>query len=283
MSRKVILSILGILILIGGAIAGVILIRQQQELREEAAVPGGQAEVSIFPASADHNVGATFPVSIYYNTKGIAIASIKVRLMYPFSGASPEVSTTAEDIEISDALLTSTDWNCPTKKVETEGGNVIIEVSCANLSATGGATAVDNLLATINFTVNRTPVINPVVMTFDRSQSQIIQKSNGQDILGIPTGEGSEGSYNIGGVAATNTPTPTGVSQATSTPSPTGVVTSSPTPTGATATLTPTTVLTSTPTATGAAQLPDAGISYPTLLGIGLGILLIFGSLLFAL
>ena len=37
------------------------------------------------------------------------------------------------------------------------------------------------------------------------------------------------------------------------------------------------------PTATGSAKLPDAGVSYPTIIGLGLGLLLIFGALFLAL
>jgi hypothetical protein len=38
-----------------------------------------------------------------------------------------------------------------------------------------------------------------------------------------------------------------------------------------------------TPTPTEAAELPEAGISYPTIIGTGVGILLIIASLLLAL
>jgi hypothetical protein len=38
-----------------------------------------------------------------------------------------------------------------------------------------------------------------------------------------------------------------------------------------------------TPTPTEAAELPEAGISYPTIIGAGVGILLIIASLLLAL
>ena len=82
----------------------------------------------------------------------------------------------------------------------------------------------------------------------------------------------------------TPTPTPTG----TVTPTPTGTVTPTPTSTpGPTTTPTPTPTGTpiaqATPTPTEAAELPEAGISYPTIIGTGVGILLIIASLLLAL
>ncbi len=80
------------------------------------------------------------------------------------------------------------------------------------------------------------------------------------------------------------TPTPTG----TVTPTPTETVTPTPTSTpGPTTTPTPTPTGTpiaqATPTPTEAAELPEAGISYPTIIGAGVGILLIIASLLLAL
>jgi len=79
---------------------------------------------------------------------------------------------------------------------------------------------------------------------------------------------------------STSTATPTVAPTTTPTASPTA--TPSPTPTS-TATATPTVTSTSTasPTATPAA-LPAAGVSTPTILGIGLGAFLLLGSLLLA-
>jgi len=86
------------------------------------------------------------------------------------------------------------------------------------------------------------------------------------------------------GPTPTPTPTPTG----TVTPTPTGTVTPTPTSTpGPTAP--PTSAPTETPiaqatlTPTEAAELPEAGISYPTIIGTGVGILLLIASLLLAL
>lgn len=86
------------------------------------------------------------------------------------------------------------------------------------------------------------------------------------------------------GPTPTPTPTPTG----TVTPTPTGTVTPTPTSTpGPTATPTPTPTETpiaqATLTPTEAAELPEAGISYPTIISAGVGILLLIASLLLAL
>lgn len=272
-TKKIIVSLVVIVVAIGGFVAGLLLLRQRQELREEAAVPGGQAEVSLFPETGTFDIGDTFPVSIYFNTANIAISGISVRLIYPYSGTTPEL--VADNIEINSTLLSSGDWTCPTRNVAAQGGTTNIDIACANISAAGFATNANTLLATFDFTVERVPAINPVVVRFDPSQSVITQKSDGQDILLIPT---STGTYTVSGAAPIATPTPTGVV------TPTAVATPTPTPT-TTLTPTPTSTVSATlsPTATTTPALPDAGVSYPTIIGITFGILLIVGSLLLAL
>jgi hypothetical protein len=285
-ARRIILSILGILIIIGGVVAGVILIRQRQQLQKEAAVPGGQATVTVSPESGTFNVGETFTVSVFFNTAGISISSVNVRLRYPFTGVSAEI--TASNVQINSALTSSGDWNCPTKNVTSEGGNVNIDIGCANIGASGYSTNTNTLLATFDLTATRTPVNNPTVSTFDPTNSIITQKSNGQDILRIPSGPGSTGTYTIGGQAEpTQTPsaTPTGPRISPSV-TPTGTIrpTSTSTPTlRLTATPTSTTSAALTPTSTGKGGLPEAGVSAPTLFGIGAGALLIISALMLAL
>lgn len=91
--------------------------------------------------------------------------------------------------------------------------------------------------------------------------------------------------------APTSTPTPT--LRPTSTPTPTGSGTGTPTPTSrlsptltprlsptASVSATPTTKLTITPTK---ATLPDAGVSFPTIVGVSTGLLLVIASVLLAL
>src|SRR3989337_1956806 len=81
---------------------------------------------------------------------------------------------------------------------------------------------------------------------------------------------------------STPTATPTGSPTATPTGSPTATPTGSPT-----STPTPTATATSSPVAqaspTAEPSLPEAGTSWPTIVGLGVGILLLLGSLLLAL
>ena len=87
-----------------------------------------------------------------------------------------------------------------------------------------------------------------------------------------------------GSPTATPTATPTGSPTATPTGSPTATPTATPTKTP---TPTPTATVTSSPIAqaspTAQPSLPEAGTSWPTIVGIGIGVLLLIGSLLLAL
>ncbi|MBU0570083.1 hypothetical protein KKB40_04900 [Patescibacteria group bacterium] len=274
-AKKVTVALLIIAVAIGGFVAGLFLLNERQELREEAAVPGGTAEVSISPETGDYDVGDSIATSIYFNPANIAISGIAVRLTYPFSGVTPEV--TVADISVNSSLLSSGDWTCPTQNSIQQGGNVVIDIACANTSALGFVANTNTLLANVTLLINRPPEVSPFIIRFDPALSVITKKSDNSDILLIPT---STGSYDIVGAGVVE-PTPTeavGVS-------PTSVI--SPTPTAkitTTPTVTPTGVdITATPTATGAGELPEAGVSLPTIMSAGLGILMMIGALVLAL
>lgn len=268
-AKKIIIALLIIVVAVGGFVAGLYLLRQRQNLQEEAAVPGGQAEVSVSPATGSFDVGQTINASVSFNPANIPISGVAVRITYPFSGATPEIGV--QSIEISSSLTSTGDWTCPTQTNSQSGGNVVIDIACANTSASGFTANTDTLLANVKLQVNRQPSSQPTVLRFDPALSVITRKSDNQDILLIPT---STGSYTVGTVVeATATPQPTTAVTAavsvTNTPTPRLSVTAAPTATGS-------------GTTTDGEQLPDAGVSYPTILGVGLGIMVIVGSLLLA-
>jgi hypothetical protein len=278
-NKKVFVALLIIVVATVGFVAGLYLLQDEQDIRDEAAVPGGQATVSISPSTGNYQVGDVIESSVHFNPSNIAISGVAVRLKYPFSGSTPEV--TVESIDINPVLLSSGNWTCPTKNSTLQAGEVVIEIACANTSAAGFTANSDILLAQIDLKVTRTPQSLPFTIRFDPSASIIAQHSNNQDILLIPT---STGSYTIGGAGAT-------------TPTPTSAVGTSPTPTLAAGQATATPLVTATPTPTEVPKgglgdvtgtvtptggLPDTGMSFPTLIGVGFGILVIAGSLLLA-
>ncbi|MCX7928382.1 MAG: hypothetical protein N2558_01700 [Patescibacteria group bacterium] len=304
--KKIVVVTLMIVVAVSGFAAGLYLLQEQQDLREKAAVSRGQANVYITPATGNFNVGDTISTEIKFNTSGIPISGIAVKLVYPFTGVFPEVSVTS--IQIDQEFLSTGDWTCPTQNATQQGGNVLIDIACANTSSSGFSTNSDFKLATIQFRVNRVPSNNPFVLRFDPSESVITRRIDNQDILLIPQ---SQGTYTI--LSSSNNPSET----ATPTLSMTSTVTPSPvSPTNIpTLTLTSTPVLTSTssvtltkkvsktstpvpsftvtptsstnnqdPTFTPTkSQLPDAGISMPTVLGVVFGILVLVFAVALAL
>src|SRR5258708_12529514 len=91
MSKKLVVTIVIILILIAGLGVGVLLVQQSQIFHEKASVPTGQTTVSISPATGTYNLGQIYPISIYFNTAGIPIPAIAVRLTYPYSEPIPAI------------------------------------------------------------------------------------------------------------------------------------------------------------------------------------------------
>lgn len=277
-TKKILIAVLIIIVAVGGFVAGLYLLGGNQEIREEAAIPTGQAEVSISPETGNFNVGDSIKMSIYFNPANIPINGVAVRLSYPYNGSSPEVSTSETDIEINPTIENNQDWTCPTKEVKEENNFVIINIGCGNTSSDGYVANSDTLLANVTLHVNSAPSVSPLIVQFDNAASVITRKSDNQDILLIPT---STGSYTIAGAGTQITPSPT----PTQTVAPQTTPTKTPTPTPTLkATVTPTSAISATPTTTtkGGEELPDAGVSYPTMFGVGLGIMVLVGAVLLA-
>jgi hypothetical protein len=259
-AKKIFAALLVIFVAGGGFVAGLILLRERQDIGEKAAVAGGRATVSFNPATGNYKVGDTIQTAVYFNTDNIPVSGVAVRVRYPFSGTTPEVTVTS--IEANPTLLSSGGWTCPTQETRQEGGNVIIDIGCANDLAGGYATNQNTLLASISLRVQRAPAVSPLVLTFDPVESVIRRRSDNQDILNNPT---SIGSFNIeGGGSVSVTPTPSTRVTSSVTPTQTPRLTS-----GATKTPTP-------------SAMPDAGVGYPFVFGSVLGLAVIFAAILLA-
>ncbi len=281
-ARKIIVALLIILVAIGGFVSGLILLRQRQTTQEQASVPTGEATVRVQPESGTYKVGDTINVDVVFNTAGIAVSGVAVRLTYPFSGTTPEVGVTA--IEINQSLLSTGDWSCPTKTSSQQGTKVVIDIACGNTSASGYSNTSYTQFANIKLLVSSVPANNPLILSFDPAASIITRHPGGQDVLLIPQ---SSGTYTIEGASqpvTTLQPTqpqaqptsPLTTTTPTSTPKPTVTTKPSPTPTKVA-------IGTGTVMPTKSATLQKSGVEYPTMIGLGLGILLIIGSLIIAL
>lgn len=148
-----------------------------------------QATLEFRPTSGSYNIGDTIQTGIYFNTKNIPIGGVAVRATYPFSGITPEVQVTS--ISVNPDFVNSGNWTCPTQNVQHISGKITIDVACANLTASGFATNSATLLSTLSLKVNQQPQANPLILRFDPTESVITRKSDGLDILAIPTATAS--------------------------------------------------------------------------------------------
>lgn len=247
-NRKKVFSILILFLLVVGVPVSVFLTLQQQDIRQRASVSEGQATVSLSPTSGNFAIGQSIPITVSFNTGGVPISAIAIRLIH----TSSEVTVDPASIQIvSDSGFSAA--NCPIKTVSTEGSQIKIDIACADISPSGISTTTVTPLATFTLVAGSVPATNPVVLTFEPVQSIITKKVDAADTLLTPT---STGTYTI-----TQTQNPTATpTQGAPTPTPTGSATT-PTPT----TVAPTATRTPTPTqaTTNPTQAPTATPTSP--------------------
>lgn len=276
--KKIALSILVSILLLAGIGAGVYLIRQNSNFKEKAA-PASSLELS--PSKTNPIVDETFTVSANINTSSNQVYGAELHLSFDETkveaqGAAISTFFTSPksigpSIDNNNGTLTYTVYLDPNSTpVQGQGtvavftfkakssGNTTISLTSETAVTASGETGVNVLTGTI-----------PAVVTI-------------QSIQATPTVTPTL----TGGV--TSTPTPTTRLTTTVTPSLTGLVTATVTPTTATggiaSTNTPTpTGFASTSNPTSQPKLPDSGFALPTTLGLGIGILVLVSSLVIAL
>lgn len=282
MTRKEKLAFSGVLlgILISGLVAGLILVRQRQELRKLALE--GQPTITLSPASSLIESYSGLPIEIFFNTHNVVITKIVVRLRYQYQEEEPQIKFDLKYSSFASDLLAA-GWACPVMTTSFETGQVFVDLECQN--ETGYSTSADTLLAKVLLRAYDFPQVNPFEVSFDPARSFVIAKDEGKQIsFQILT----SGIYEVVAcIGCTPTPTPP---TATPTPTPTptsGVGGLQPTPTPTTAvgvTPTPTTAAGAIPTSTPTVsldQLPETASITPTFLSlITSGVLLLFGFLL---
>ncbi len=239
-TTKIILAIVGILVLVGGLTAGIILVRQNQELREKAA-PATTLKIS--PASQKKLPGQTVTFTVLMNTGENQVTGVDLNLRYETDVIEIEKITKGSGISAFDKITEN----------NFDSTNGTISYSAFTTAATAAVTGTSLEALRITARVKDTAQAGNYEITFSATTtvsavesevSVLISKTLGTLSILALVGEG------------TSTPTPT-----------------------ATASATPTATASATPTATPDALL-DAGVSYPTILGISVGTMVILGSLL---
>lgn len=275
--KKIALSLFVLLLLIAGIGAGVYLIRQNSNFREKAAP---SSSLTLAPSKTDPAIDETFTVSANINTGTNQVYGAELHLSFDET------------------------------KVEAVGS----AISTFFTSPKSIGPSIDNNNGTMTYTVYLDPTSTPVqgqgtvaVFTFKAKSSgnttisltsESAVTASGETGVNVLTGSTPAVLTIQGGTTSTPTPTVTGGPTSTVTPTtrPTTTGTVTPTVTGSvTSTVTPTTgsgsTSTSTPTPTTIAAanpttqppLPVSGVSVPTTIGIGLGVLVLISSILLAL
>jgi flagellar basal body-associated protein FliL len=277
-TKKIIVAILGTLFLLSGLGVGLILVRQNQQIKEKAATSVGTVRLFLSPETKTVNIDQTFSVNILLDTAGRSISALTIDISYPYEGDSPPI--TVSDIQINSQLVIDGNWNFPIKTINTENKMTQIRIAGLNSSTQGYKTTGEETVATITFKALSQGSINP---SFNPTTTKATEKSTGEDILLVPSSTGNYISQE-----STTTETNSLTSAQTTNPSPTIVTKNSPSPTRE-STPSPTPKISSTNKATPISikspspslmPVPESGFSTPTIIGIGVGVLMLVFSII---
>lgn len=269
-SLKVLGAIIGVLVLAAGVYAGIILVKQQQNIREKA------DELNCSDPTAEQCPGTDGILRNCHPPEGGGWPAESVcdrQGRFEFCGTKCFVCPAADGTWSETALT-----NCQTVLTPTA-------TATATAVATATSTSVSGCLPRVYYEVARG--CNPTVEMFD-SNGNGCYSNVGKTCAGIygtcylntAACQAAHPSPTTTSTAlATKTPTPTATSTALATKTPTATPTSTTSPTK-TATPTSTSIVqgTSTPV-----PVPVTGMSLPTMIGTGFGIIMILVSLALAL
>ncbi len=197
-TKNYLLLILGGAVILLGLVTALTSSQKPQEIRKKAAVTEGVGEIVLEPLTTTKYPGQIFTTTVKFRTgtttsNALTVSSIAFKITYPYSGTSPELEIVDENgnptnqIYPDSALTSSGEWAFPLKQVSRESGQVKIEFAAINTTISGFKTSNLTPLAKIYFKVNRATT-NPVVLSFDLSQSKMLTKAESpQDILKNPS------------------------------------------------------------------------------------------------
>lgn len=277
-SKTILISILSTFLLGAGLATGILLVKQNQQIKEKAAQPEGTVKVFLSPDTKTVEIDQNFSVNILLDTGGRYISALTIDLSYPYTGNTPPIEAT--DLQINSNLVVNGDWNFPIKTINTDNQLVQIRIGGLNSSIQGFKTTGEEVIATINFQAREAGSIK---ISFNPTTTKATDKSTGDDILLTPS---IYGSYTVSAPVSTETKSQPTMTTMAVTTTPISTLTTSPTitPTATTKTTsraisnTETPIPALTPT-TSPVPMPESGIPYPTILGLSGGILLIILAL----
>jgi len=241
---KIILIILGILVLIGGVAAGLILVKNNQDIREKAAPA---TTMYITPASQSKVAGSSFTFSVNIDTSTNAVTGVDIRINFdPKAIQINSLQKGGGASNLDQTIVNSFD---------NTGGSLSYAIFTLNSSKAISGSSIEVLR--VNATVKPSASAGNYNISFNVATAASASQE-GQNILISKT----PAMLTVTSPSATATPT----SGTTPTPTPTSVPGASPT---------------ATPTAS-PMPIPVSGASWPSVVAGFLGILVIIGSLVLA-
>lgn len=245
-TAKIVISLVGVFILVGGLVTGTILVQKSQDIRRQAA-----PATSFFfvPATQSKNPGNSFSAVATMDTGENKVTGVDIKLKFDPSALEVVSITKGAGIAAFDQIIVNTFDN----------GLGTVSFSAFTLDKTkavqGSGLSVLNILAKVK--ENASPATYQISFA---AGTAVAGLSEGQNVLINST----PARINvIGG----GTPTPTATPMNTPTPTPTqSGATPAPTPTP-----TPTSVV---------FPVPESGISYPSIIMAGIGVFLLALSLI---
>jgi hypothetical protein len=266
---KIVLTIFISLVLVGGVVAGVFLVAQNQELARKAA-PATTLSISPSSQAKAPSQSITFTVKMDTGENKVTAADLDIR----YNPAILNVISIQKSASLSD-------FSEPVKRIDNTTGT--IAYSFFNSDKTKALSG--NLdVITVTGEIKSTAVAGSYTFSFG-SSTVIAGLNEGQNVLANKT----DGIFTITGSTPTLTPTPTPKSNPTSTPTsyPSSTPTFTPTPNvtstpNNTPTPTPTdnsdnrgggNIIYTTSTPTPVPSIPVSGVSWPTILSLGVGII----------
>ena len=278
--NKTIIAVVFIVVLIIGLVAGMILVRRNQDIRRKAAP---STTLSITPSTQSKLPGNTVNFVVEMATGTNLVTGIDVRLSF-----DPSVLTIT-DMSLGASLANFQEQSSLTV-IDNDGGSTAFVANTLNpADALSGES-----ISVINVTgvVPDTAQAGSYLVSF--APKTAVAGRDGTDVVDVLSNT-VQGTLSVG-ISELPTPTPTPeTGSLTPTPTPTPTTTGGSSGTTPTPTPTPTTTdgtgggsATATPTPTAAAlapdDLPETGVGAPFILGSAMGIILLLGSIaLFAL
>ncbi len=262
MNKKVVITLLVLVLLLIGLAVGVFLVRQQQEIRKKAAPA---SSISIMPGTTTVNAGQEFTLSVEMSTSTNEVRGAELHITYDTTRLS-----------LRDFLPTTV---LPTvfvsPKIDNTAGTASMTLGAQPSNLFSGK----EVIATLKFVAKSTAGAATVDFA---PQTMANAVSETQDVLVSKTGSkitviaaSTVGTLSNSNNATVPTPTPSVAAQ--------GGVGSIGGTTTATGTPTPTPTKVATSSATASASTPVAGVSLPIVLALSAGIFLLVAGIVLAL